>query len=120
MSDHDGSDPLKGLDAKLKKARETSRHGRPDETQSENANPKAFALGMRVALEMIAAFIGGGVIGWVLDRWLGTSPWMLILWVALGFAAGIRSALRVTQMAERTAENDSNAGGGSPSKGTKE
>lgn len=120
MSDHDGPDPLKGLGAKLKKARETSRHGRPDESQSEKANPKAYALGMRVALEMIAAFIGGGAIGWFLDSWLGTSPWMLILWVALGFAAGIRSAIRVTQMAERTAEDDRNAGGSSPPKGTKE
>lgn len=120
MSDHDGPGPLKGLDAKLKKARETSRHGRPDEPQSEKANPKAYALGMRVALEMIAAFIGGGAIGWFLDRWLGTSPWMLVLWIALGFAAGIRSAYRVTQLAERAAEDDSNAGGGSPPKGTKE
>jgi ATP synthase protein I len=119
MSDHDGPDPLKGLDAKLKKARETSRHGRPDEPQSENANPKAFALGMRVALEMIAAFIGGGVIGWFLDQWLGTSPWMLILWVALGFAAGIRSALRVTQMAERAAKDDRTGDTSSPN-GTKE
>ena len=119
MSDHDGPDPLKGLDAKLKKARETSRHGRPDEPQSENANPKAFALGMRVALEMIAAFIGGGVIGWFLDQWLGTSPLMLILWVALGFAAGIRSAYRVTQMAERAAEDD-RTGGTSPPNGTNE
>jgi hypothetical protein len=40
--------------------------------------------------------------------------------VALGFAAGIRSAYRVTQMAERAAEDDINAGGGSPPKGTKE
>ena len=119
MSDHDGPDPLKGLDAKLKKARETSRHGRPNEAQSKNANPKAFALGMRVALEMIAAFVGGGAIGWFLDRWLGTSPWMLIIWVALGFAAGIRSALRVTQMAERAAEDD-RTGGISPPNGTKD
>ena len=120
MSDHDGPDRLKGLGTKLKKARETSRHGRPDEKQPEKANPKAYALGMRVALEMIAAFIGGGVIGWILDGWLGTSPWMLILWVALGFAAGVRSALRVTQMAERTAEDERNAGGRSPPKGKTE
>jgi ATP synthase protein I len=74
---------------------------------------------MRVALEMIAAFIGGGAIGWFLDRWLGTSPWMLIIWVILGFAAGIRSAYRVTKMAERAAEDD-RTGGISPPNGTKD
>ena len=117
MSDNDGPEPLRDLGAKLKKARESARHGRPDGAQSGNANPKAFALGMRVALEMIAAFLAGGVIGWFLDKWLGTSPWMLILWVALGFAAGIRSAYRVSRMAERTTEDTT---GGTPPSGSKE
>jgi len=117
MSDHDGPNTLDDLDAKIKKARESSRHGRSDGTQTGNANPKAFALGMRVALEMIAAFIAGGAIGWFLDKWLGTSPLMLILWVALGFAAGIRSAYRVSRMAERATEDTE---GDSPPKGTKE
>lgn len=115
MSDQRGPDSLEELGAKLKKARESSRHGRPDGAHAGRGNPTTFALGMRVALEMVAAFIAGGVIGWFLDRWLGTSPWMLILWVALGFAAGVRSAYRVSMQATRNAEdkdkNDSDGAG---------
>ncbi len=114
MSDQKGTESLEELGAKLKKARETSRHGRPDEAQSGRANPPTYALGMRVALEMVAAFIAGGAIGWYLDRWLGTSPWMLIIWVALGFASGIRSAYRVSQQVTRDANKENNAGGAEP------
>jgi ATP synthase protein I len=114
MSDQREPESLDELGAKLKRARESSRHGRPDGAQSGRANPPTYALGMRVALEMVAAFIAGGAIGWYLDKWLGTSPWMLIVWVALGFAAGIRSAYRVAQQATRDAEDKNNAGGGKP------
>jgi len=115
VSDQRGPDRLEKLGAKLKRARETSRHGRPDGDQSGRANPKTYALGMRVALEMVAAFIAGGAIGWYLDKWLGTSPWMLITWVALGFAAGVRSAYRVSQQATRDANEKNDSDGAPPS-----
>jgi ATP synthase protein I len=42
------------------------------------------------------------VIGWFLDRWLGISPWGLIVFLLLGFAAGILNVMRsARQMAEQ-------------------
>jgi ATP synthase protein I len=32
--------------------------------------------------------------GLVLDRWLGTSPWFLLVFLILGFAAGMTNMLR--------------------------
>jgi len=36
----------------------------------------------------------GAVIGWLLDRWLGISPWGLIVFLLLGFAAGVLNVMR--------------------------
>jgi ATP synthase protein I len=45
----------------------------------------------------------GGFIGWALDRILGTKPWLLVLFVALGFAAGLLNVIRAAQKAQAEA-----------------
>jgi ATP synthase protein I len=42
--------------------------------------------------------IGGGLL---LDRWLGTSPWLLFAGLAAGFAAGVMNLIRATNTASR-------------------
>ena len=41
----------------------------------------------------LSVVIGMGI-GYYLDRWLGTGPWLTVVWMALGFAAGVRSLYR--------------------------
>ncbi|MCW5695884.1 MAG: AtpZ/AtpI family protein [Bauldia sp.] len=55
--------------------------------------------GMKIAAEFVAGILVGGAIGWFLDNWLGTSPWGLIVFVLLGFAAGVLNALRTAGLA---------------------
>lgn len=55
----------------------------------------ALNLGARVMTEFVAAVAVGGFIGWQLDRWLGSSPLLLILFIGLGTAAGFWSVYRV-------------------------
>lgn len=55
----------------------------------------ALNLGARVMSEFVAAVAVGGFIGWLLDRWLHTSPLLLIVFIALGTAAGFWSVYRV-------------------------
>ena len=50
--------------------------------------------GWSVAAEFIGAMLGGGFIGWIIDRWAGTGPWGMIVLLLLGFATGLRSVLR--------------------------
>lgn len=39
------------------------------------------------------------LLGWFIGSWIdakfGTGPWMMFLWIALGFAAGFREVIRV-------------------------
>ncbi len=50
---------------------------------------------MSVGIEFAAAIGIGMAIGYWLDRWLGSEPWLMLVFLALGFAAGIRNLLRL-------------------------
>ena len=63
---------------------------------------KYSALGLEMALSVV---IGMGI-GYYLDRWLGTEPWLLIVWIGLGFAAGVRSLYRAAVRSGKDVERD--------------
>ena len=63
--------------------------------QSASGMGNAISLGFRVLSEFVAAVVVAGFLGWLLDRWLGSSPVALILFIALGTAAGFWSVYRV-------------------------
>ncbi|HAF13253.1 MAG TPA: hypothetical protein DCK93_02200 [Blastocatellia bacterium] len=52
----------------------------------------AYAAGL--SLFMSVAFMCG--LGWLLDRWLGTSPWLLVAGVVVGAIAGFYQFVRLT------------------------
>ena len=47
----------------------------------------------------MAGVLVGAAIGWAIDRWLGISPWGLIVFLLLGFAAGVINVMRVAGVA---------------------
>ena len=55
-----------------------------------------FGFAWRVGLELVSALVVGVAIGYLLDRWLGTKPWLLILFFVLGSAAGLLNVFRLT------------------------
>ncbi|MCS6987873.1 MAG: AtpZ/AtpI family protein [Sphingomonadaceae bacterium] len=57
----------------------------------------ALARGTRLAIELAANAIVGVVIGVLLDRWLGTGPWLFLLFLLLGIAAGFRNLMRAVE-----------------------
>lgn len=58
------------------------------------SNPSAFARGFQLSSELVGGVVVGGLIGWSLDYWLGISPWGLIVFVLVGFAAGVLNVMR--------------------------
>ncbi|MGE5246741.1 MAG: AtpZ/AtpI family protein [Verrucomicrobiota bacterium] len=68
------------------------------------------ALGLEMAISVV---VGLGI-GYYLDKWLGTAPWLMILWIGFGFAAGVRSlyraAVRAGQEQEKQDKDDEGRG----------
>jgi ATP synthase protein I len=61
---------------------------------SSRSDPSALARGFRLSTELVAGVLVGAFIGWALDRWLGTSPWGMMVFLLLGFAAGVVNVIR--------------------------
>ncbi|MBM3518791.1 MAG: AtpZ/AtpI family protein [Alphaproteobacteria bacterium] len=53
---------------------------------------------------MAAGLAAGAVLGWVLDSWLGTKPWLLVAGFFLGGAAGILNVYRTARRMNADAE----------------
>ena len=58
------------------------------------AGGKAYSLAFRFMVDLLAGVGLGVAIGWWLDRWLNTTPLFLIVFMLLGFAAGMRGVIR--------------------------
>lgn len=58
---------------------------------------KGYSQGSRVLAELVGAPIGGGILGWALDRWLGTSPWFLLIFLALAIVVAFRNIFRISR-----------------------
>ena len=62
---------------------------------------EAFKLGT----ELVAAVVVGTIIGFILDTWFGTKPWLIIIFFFIGSAAGM---LNVIRTAKRMQDKESN------------
>jgi len=51
-------------------------------------------LAYAAAFSLFAAVVAGLILGWLLDRWLGTQPWLLLTGIELGSVAGLYEFIR--------------------------
>lgn len=54
-----------------------------------------MARGFRLSSELVVGVLAGAAIGWGIDRLLSTSPWGLIVFLLLGFTAGVVNVIRM-------------------------
>ena len=92
------------LSARLRRLGDRLGRQRPDEVSETDRGPPAadasgYARGFRLSSELVGGVLLGAAIGWALDRVLGISPWGLILFLLLGFAAGVVNVMRAAGVA---------------------
>src|SRR5271154_438570 len=89
------------LSARLQRLNESLGHardhaGRPSGGSGADRATTAsgYARGFRLSSELVAGVVVGAGLGWLIDRWFGISPWGLIVFLLLGFAAGVLNVMR--------------------------
>ena len=70
----------------------------------ERARGAAFGQATKIAVELVVGVAIGAIIGRVLDSQLGTGPWLLIVFLVLGFAAGLSNVIRTARRMQAEAE----------------
>ncbi|MBD3728388.1 MAG: AtpZ/AtpI family protein [Sphingomonadales bacterium] len=83
---------IDALEARLKAAREREEERNRPQVRGADANEK---LGNRVLADLIGGILGGGLIGWVIDQFAGTTPWGLLVMLFLGMAVAFRNIFRM-------------------------
>ena len=82
--------------------------GLPDSSGADRAaTASGYARGFRLSSELVAGVVVGAGIGWLIDRWLAISPWGLIVFLLLGFAAGVLNVMRSAGLVAGTALDES-------------
>ena len=66
-----------------------------DEEDKQETNRKS-GMAYAAAFSLFASVVSGLIAGWLLDRWLGTAPWLLVAGIVLGAAAGFYELIRIT------------------------
>lgn len=72
--------------------------------QGATSDTSGLARGLQLTAEFAAGILVGAAIGWLMDRWLGTRPWGMMVWLMLGFGAGIRNLMRAGARPPNNAE----------------
>ncbi len=95
MKDPHEPESLQEFGQRLADARqrhETARAPRRNAVSSEG-----MGAGFRIAVEMLAALVVGTGLGVLLDGWLGSKPWLMILGFCLGSGAAFRNVVRTAK-----------------------
>jgi ATP synthase protein I len=64
----------------------------PDDEETNRKSGIAYGAAL-ILFSSVVSFCGAG---WLLDRWLGTKPWLLVTGIVLGAVAGFYQFIRLT------------------------
>jgi len=98
---------LGSLDQRLSEIRGSRKIGTDqsgNEQDAAQAKASAMAVGLRLSSELVAGVLVGAALGWGFDRLLSTSPWGLIVFLLLGFTAGVMNVMRAAGVMAKQSE----------------
>ena len=84
---------IDALEKRLSAAREREEQRNRPQVQGADAG---YKLGNRVLAELLGGIVGGALIGWVIDRFAGTSPWGLLVMLFAGIVVAFRNIIRIS------------------------
>ena len=62
--------------------------------QNKSSNVTSFGKAMKISTELVATVVVGATLGFILDNWFDTRPWITISFFIMGAAAGILNVIK--------------------------
>ena len=63
-------------------------------TKDQSSNAASLGKALKISTELVAAVVVGSLLGFILDSWFDTKPWLTISFFFMGVAAGILNVIR--------------------------
>lgn len=97
MDEREQPPSLDEIDRRLRaaRAREVDQHGQGPARRQGGSSGMGIAA--RITVELVVSVMVGVGIGYALDQWLGTKPWLMMVFLFLGGAAGVMNAYRAAK-----------------------
>jgi F0F1-type ATP synthase assembly protein I len=73
---------------------------------AESSPWRALGVLASAGITFVVATAGGTLLGYFLDFWLGSKPWLTLIGLGLGIATGFRELFRAIKAAERQGQDD--------------
>ncbi len=100
MGSDDKNPEHETFEARLSRARQKA------QGWDRDVEPSPLGRALTMGVHMVVGVVVGLILGVNLDEWLGTSPFLLILFLLLGFGAGLRNVIRDAMRLQREANPD--------------
>lgn len=99
--DEPEQDPTSPQDARLTSLDERLRKAEQEEAKrtgkERSGRDVVRSAGARILSDLVGYPFGGAVVGWLLDRWLGTMPWVMLALMFVGFGLAVRNVMRISR-----------------------
>ena len=71
------------------------------ESSKSEESSSSMGAAFKMSTELVAAVVVGTIIGFILDNWFGTKPWLILIFFFVGVIAGIMNVVKSAKKIQR-------------------
>ena len=76
--------------------------------KDQSSNAASLGKALKISTELVAAVVVGALLGFILDSWFDTRPWLTIIFFFMGVAAGILNVIRSAKNMHKNKDIENN------------
>ena len=89
-------------DDKFKTRLEIAKNKAKSKLSKSKLQPKSnIGQAFKMSTELVSAVVVGTIIGFILDKWFGTKPWLILIFFFVGVIAGIMNVVRTAKKIQK-------------------
>ena len=90
--------PNEPLKTRLKIAKDKLKSS---DSEEKNGQKSSLGVAFKMSTELVSAVAVGTIIGFILDNWFGTKPWLILIFFFVGVAAGIINVVKTAKKMQK-------------------